>query len=223
MRHGHWWLAGLCGLLASLTRPIGLLLLLPFCYEYLRQRQFDLKKIRLDVLSGILIPVGIGLFSLYCAFRFHDPLAFSHAQAYWNRTLAIPGLGIIQSITAINTSGGLLSFQALRNLTDLVPDLLFLILIILSFVGPWRFSRKLRAYSIYAVSLYLFVQLFPKGGTGLFPLESISRYILEIFPGFIVLAGIGKSSKTFDLSYLMVSGAVLFFSLTQFLTGHWML
>ncbi|MBV9230034.1 MAG: glycosyltransferase family 39 protein, partial [Chloroflexi bacterium] len=32
MRHGQWWLAGLFGFFASLTRSAGLLLLLPFCY-----------------------------------------------------------------------------------------------------------------------------------------------------------------------------------------------
>src|SRR5437763_4027888 len=40
MRRGSWWLAGLCGFLASLTRSAGLFLLLPFLYEYLRQHHF---------------------------------------------------------------------------------------------------------------------------------------------------------------------------------------
>src|SRR5437764_1855911 len=39
MRKGNWWLAGACGFFATLTRSTGLLLLVPFCYEYLRQHQ----------------------------------------------------------------------------------------------------------------------------------------------------------------------------------------
>src|SRR6266700_2430185 len=97
MRRGNWWLAGLFGFLASLTRSVGLLLLLPFCYEYLRQHQFRLKATRLDVVSGALIPSGIGLFALYCYYRFNDPLAFSHAQANWIHALHGPWHGSLAS------------------------------------------------------------------------------------------------------------------------------
>lgn len=235
MRKGHWWLAGLFGFFASLTRSTALFLLLPFCYEYLRQMSNsklygrpgeDARPITLplsiDVLSGLLIPAGIGLFALYCYLRFQDPLAFSHAESHWQHQFELPWYGIIGSGKAIITSKGLLSFQALRNILDLGPDLLILAIIVLSFIGPWKFSRNLWAYSIYAAALFLFPQLFPVGGTGLFPLQSVSRYMLEVFPAFIVLAGIGEN-RTFHLSYLMVSGAILFFLLTQFLTGHWVL
>lgn len=222
LRHGHCWWAGLAGFLASLTRSVGILLLIPFYYEYLRQHQFQLKALRPDVLVGALIPCGLALFSAWCYIQYHDPLGFSHAQAAWNRYLAFPGYDIILSIQDIQKSMGLLSFQALRNLTDLLPDLFILLFIVLSFVGPWRLPRQLWVYNIYAVVLYIFLQLFPNGGTGLFPLESVGRFMLEVFPAFIVMAAVGKS-KTFHLSYLMVSGAMLFFLLTQFLTGHWVL
>ena len=222
MRHGQWWWAGLFGLLASLTRSTGLLLALPFCYEYLSQRQFRLRAIRLDVVSMALVPVGTGLFAIYCYYRFGDPLAFSHAQAHWNHELHGPWHGIIGSINAIRKGYGLLSFQTLRNLTDLVPDLMVLVLLALSLIGPWRFPRSLWSYCVYGIALYLFLQSFPVAGTGLFPLQSLSRYLLEVFPAFIVLAAFGKS-RAFNLNYLMISGALLFFLLTQFLTGHWVL
>lgn len=222
-RRGKWWWAGASGFLACLTRSVGIFLLLPFCYEYLVQHGFSLKKIRLSVASGLLIPAGMGVFAIYCYYRFHDFLAFTHAQKEWNRALHFPWQGITHSIHAIAISSGFLSFQSLRNLTDLIPDLLFLLLCVLCFIGPWRFPRRLWAYTLYVVPLYLFLQLFPNGGTGLFPLESISRFMLELFPGFIILAGIGRSSKTFEMSYLMVSGAVFFFLLTQLLTNHWVL
>ncbi|HEY6407669.1 MAG TPA: mannosyltransferase family protein, partial [Ktedonobacteraceae bacterium] len=223
MRHGRWWLAGLFGFLASLTRSVGLLLLLPFCYEYLRQRQFRLKAIRFDVVSGALIPAGIVVFAIYCYYRFNDALAFSHAQLYWNHRLQAPWYAAYISERVIRTHGGFLNFYVLRNLLDFLPDVLFLALIVGIFIGPWKFSRDLWAYGFYAVALYIFFQLFPVGGTGLFPLQSVSRYLLEVFPVFIVLAGVGIKSRTFNMSYVMVSGAILFFLLTQFLTGHWVL
>jgi hypothetical protein len=154
--------------------------------------------------------------------QFHDPLAFSHAEATWDVHLAFPGYGIILSMHNIQTSTGILSFQALRNMTDLLPDLFILLFVILSFVGPWRLPRQLWVYGIYALVLYTFLQSFPKLGAGPYHLESVGRYMLEVFPAFIVMAAAGKH-KTFHMSYLMVSGAVLFFLLTQFLTGHWVL
>ncbi len=222
IRRGNWWLVGLSGFCASLTRSAGLFLVVPFCYEYLRQRQFRLRAIRLDVLSIALIPAGVALFALYCYRRFGDFLAFSHAQVYWNRKLEPPWEGIIGSLHAMQISGGILNFQFLRNLLDLAPDMLFLVCIVLSLVGPWRFPRSHRAYTLYAGVLYLFFHLVPNGGTGLYPLESIARFMLELFPVFIVLATLGKY-RMVHLNYLLIAGSILFFLLTQFLTGHWVL
>jgi Gpi18-like mannosyltransferase len=222
LRHGHWWWAGLFGFLASLTRSTGLLLVIPFYYEYLRQGQFQMKALRWNALAGVLIPGGVVLYAIWCYMQYHDPLAFSHAEATWGRHLTFPGYGMILSMHNIQTSAGILSFQALRNMTDLLPDLLILLFIILSFVGPWRLPQHLWVYGIYALVLFAFLQSFPKLGMGPYHLESTGRYMLEVFPAFIVMAAAGKH-KTFHMSYLMVSGAVLFFLLTQFLTGHWIL
>ncbi|TMC14205.1 MAG: hypothetical protein E6J33_12120 [Chloroflexi bacterium] len=115
-------------------------------------------------------------------------------------------------------SSGILSFQALRNSIDLGADLFILLLIVLSFFGPWKIPQPLWAYTIYAVTFYLFLQLFPINDP--FPLEANARYMLEIFPAFIVLAGLGKN-RMLNMNYLLISGAMLFFLLTQFLTGHW--
>jgi hypothetical protein len=222
MRHGRWWLAGLFGFLASLTRSAGLLLLVPFCFEYFRQHHFSLRMVRFTLISGLAIPGGITLFSLYCYLRFNDPLAFSHAQAHWGRTLYFPGYSIIKSIRYIAQGGGILGFQPLHNILDLGPDLLVLALIILSFVGPWKLPGRLWAYNLYAASLYLFVQLFPAGG--IFPLLSAGRFMLEVFPAYIFLANTDiRKYRTLHMSYLMVSGATLCFLLTQFLLGKWVL
>jgi len=218
LRRGRWWLAGLFGLLASLTRSVGILLLVPFAYEYLYQHQFNLRKIRFDVLSCVLIPTGMGLFAFYCYLKFNDALAFSHAQAVWSHIFVFPGKAYFLALQQIGMYP-LLSFPALRNLLDLTQDLFMLLPVVLCFVGPWRMPRHLLSYSLYALVSYVFLQLFPLDHT--FPLTSIPRYLLEIFPAFIVLAGMGKH-RIFNLNYLFIAGALLFFCLLQFLTGHWM-
>ena len=236
IRHGHWWLAGLFGFLASLTRSAGLLLILPFCYEYLRQHNdntrtslqrvkkvlYMLKAIRFDVLGGILIPAGLVLFALYCYMQFGDPLSFSHAQTYWHRQLQPPWHGIVSSINVIIHSRGLISFPSIRTVYELGSDLFVFALLILSFVGPWRFPRNLWAYSLYSAIFFLFLQLFPVNTMfTMFPLGSLPRFVLELFPAFIVLAGVGKN-RSFHVTYLMVSSSMLFLLLVVFLIGTWL-
>src|SRR6266566_3465235 len=224
MRQGNWWLAGACGFFATLTRSTGLLLLVPFCYEYLHQHQFKLRTLRFDVFGGAIIVAGLGLFMLYCYHRFHRFFPFSKAEHFmWSRDPQSPLFLIKNVIAGIAQSNGILSFHALRNIIDASQILLILALIILSVVGPWRFPRRLWVYAIYAIVLFVVLQINPveiNPIRGPFPLQSFPRYMLEVFPAFIVLAALGKY-RTVHLSYLMVSGVVLFVLLSLFLTGHW--
>ncbi len=224
MRQGNWWLAGACGFFATLTRSTGLLLLVPFCYEYLRQHQFKLRTLRFDVFGGAIIVAGLGLFMLYCYHRFHSFFPFSKAEHFmWSRDPQSPLFLIKNVIAGIAQSNGILSFHALRNIIDASQILLILALIILSVVGPWRFPRSLWVYAIYGIVLFVVLQINPveiNPIRGPFPLQSFPRYMLEVFPAFIVLAALGKY-RTVHLSYLMVSGVVLFVLLSLFLTGHW--
>jgi Gpi18-like mannosyltransferase len=217
MRQRQWWLAGLFGFLASLTRSAGVILFVPFCYEYLRQHDFKLKALRLDSISGLCIPAGLALFAFYCYIRFHDFLAFSHAQSVWKRELQFPWEGLNNAWTVIS-QGHTLSFDSIHNVIDASAMVVMLLLVAFCFVGPWRFSRSQWSYAIYAASLYLFLLLFPSAGT--FPLQSLSRLVLEVFPAFLILAAMGKS-RQFNLYYLTLSVALLSFMLLQFLTGRW--
>jgi len=56
---------------------------------------------------------------------------------------------------------------------------------------------------------------------GVVPLAAYSRYMLEVFPAFMLLAAIGKKRQP-NLYYLTLSLTLLSFLLLQFLTGRWM-
>jgi len=223
MRCGKWWIAGLFGFFAVLTRASGLLLVLPFLYEYLCQRSFKLKTIRFGLLNGALIPAGLVVFALYCYVRFHDLLAFSHAEKIaWNRELRVPWYGLVGAITTITQYGlkGALSFSSIHNMIDLSAELLMLALVVLSFIGPWKFPEKMRSYALYGAAVYLFSILFPL--TGKVPLGALSRFLLEVFPAFVVLAVMFRKEHT-AMYYGMVSVSLLSFLTLQFLTGHWII
>lgn len=234
MRHRRWWLAGLFGLLAGLTRASGVLLAVPFCYEYLCQTWQQqgaapgsilsreqitnlLKGLRPNILIIFCFPASLVLFAAYSFFQFHDPLAFVHAESIWGRALSFPGWDMWQALLVMNNNG-LLSFLTLRTMIDLGAGMFVVAMIVLMFLGPWKLPRSLWSYALYALILCLYFHLFSPPGR--YPLLSMARFSLEAFPAFIVFARINKF-RTLHLSYCMVSGALLFFLLTQFLIGHW--
>ena len=216
MRNGRWWQAGIFGLLAALTRSSGLFLLLPFCYEYLYQHRFQWKSIRFNVFSGLLIPLGVAIFAVYCFIHYHDALAFSHAQTTWGRQLQAPWMTFIDALLVIKHYK-FLGFNSIHTVIDFTACVLMLILTTLCFVGPWKFRREQWSYALYAATFYLFLIFFPAAN---FPVQSISRQVIEIFPAFIILAMLGRRAN-FNLYYLTMVGALLGFMLLQYLSGYW--
>ncbi len=233
LRQGRWWLAGLFGFLATCTRPDGMYLVIPFAYEYLcriweRQGQpvLTIKKslgllkgLRFTLLPGLLIPGGIAVMIGIGYYRFHDFLAFVHSHKAWDRYFHIPGWGVVKALRVM-FSNGFLSFFTLRTGLDLVADIFIGVLLLFSFIGPWKLPRRLWAYNIYATFLFIYFQAFPRATDT--PLESMSRFLLELFPAFIILAGMSKY-RSVHLVYTLLSTALLFFLTTQFLMGRWVL
>lgn len=75
LRRGRWWLAGSLGVLAGLTRPIGILLVLPAFFEAGRAFRRATLRVRLAGLASIAGPgIGLGLYLAWVAKRFGDPL-----------------------------------------------------------------------------------------------------------------------------------------------------
>ncbi|HLH62254.1 MAG TPA: mannosyltransferase family protein [Ktedonobacteraceae bacterium] len=217
MRKGRWWLAGLAALFASLTRSIAICLLIPFAYEYMRQRDFQWRRIGFSVMSGIGIIGGILLFCLYGYLKFHDPLAFMHAQKVWHRQLTFPWVVFQVAYRNIRTHP-ILSFTSIHTVMDLSAILFILLMLVLSFWGPWKFAREQWSYAFYACALYLFVILTPEAASA--ALSSLSRFMLEIFPAFITVAAPGKR-RDFNLYYLTICLPLLGFMVLQWLTGKW--
>jgi hypothetical protein len=217
MRKGRWWLAGLAALFASLTRSIAICLFIPFAYEYMRQRNFEWRRIGFSVLSGLGIIGGVLVFCLYGYVAFHDPLAFVHAQNAWNRQLSLPWLVFWEAYGIIRRHS-ILTFDSIHAVMDLIAILFVLAILVFSFSGPWKFSKEHLSYAFYALAIYLFVILAPEAGR--YPLSSLARFMLEIFPAFIILAAMGKR-RNFNMYYLTICLPLLAFMLLQWLTGRW--
>jgi len=164
---GRFLSAGIFGLLASLTRVTGLLLLVPVFWEYLRRHQFKIKSVlTAKFLPVMLVPFGTLGFFLYHYFRFGDFLLFFRIQEEWGRKL-----------WTWKESVELLTNPSVANFA---LDVFFVLVIILAiyFIFKIRFS-----YGLYVLATVL---LPLSTGT----MMSIGRYILVLFPIYILSASI---------------------------------
>ncbi|HET8660353.1 MAG TPA: mannosyltransferase family protein [Micromonosporaceae bacterium] len=217
MRRGRWWAAGALGGAASLTRSVGILLFLAFAYEYLRQRGFRLRQVRLDVLAGALVPAGLASYMLYLWAVLGDPFAFSTRMAAWGRSLDWPWVSFAQ--TAELMSGRpLVSNNVLHLVLDLAVVLGVTALLVLGLVGPWRLRRDQLLLPLFGLALVLFAVSFPPSLGRVQPLMSAPRHMLEVFPAFVVLARIRPLERPYAFVALLLQGALL----AHFVRGGWL-
>lgn len=177
MRSRMWWLAGILGFFAALTRVEGVLLVVPFVIEWLaRYRTTPLRGLH-NLIPAALIPLGLSLYMAYLWVLRADPLYFSHVQIHWNRQLAWPWVSIINAFTKLGhaTTGTIVATQAL--------ELAFTALIIAVLLGGWHSLRP--SYIAYmALSV-----LIPMSTSNLM---SMPRFALVLFPMFAILARWGS-------------------------------
>lgn len=95
---GYWLYACALGGLAAMTRVPGVFIAPLLLWEYLKSRDYDVRKVRPDVLFLALTPLGLGLFMLQCYWLTGDALAFSTVQKLWGRELTNPVSALASAI-----------------------------------------------------------------------------------------------------------------------------
>jgi Gpi18-like mannosyltransferase len=174
VRKGRWGLAGLFGGLAALTRPYGIILVFPFLYEYMDQRNFHFRSIRPDILWLGLTGVIFSIWPFYLYRSFGNPFVFVTSQSSWNRTPAPPWIVIEKFFN---------SPVVVHGPDHSIVDFTFTAIAILLIIYSWGFIRG--SYVLYS-ALMLTVMV----SSGL--LVSMMRYDLDIFPLFFSLALLGR-------------------------------
>lgn len=218
LRRQRWWLAGLFGLLAALTRSPGILLVIPYIVELWMTRESitaSRQNILLRILPVLFIPLGTALYSLYCWHISGNPLDFVAVQSHWGRHTTWPWLGLWSSLYEIFWNQPFGSFNEVHNVLDLSATLAF---IALAIVG----KKKIRAsYSIW-IGILLFYILLSPSITQTDPLESNQRFVLEMFPAFITLAMLGIKHPRLHQALLLVFPALLATLSILFIMYRWM-
>jgi hypothetical protein len=204
MRKGYWWYAGAFGAFASATRYFGAALALAFVIEYLRQRDWDLRRLWWDALAVLLVPAGLIAYMVYSARTFGNPLEFAELQqSNWGHRFSAPWTSIIESVKLTDTWWHDAPFHTwfVLNVLDLGAVPVILALLVLSLVGPWKLGDQAWYLVAFGIAAFGSVLISPVFSFGLPPLHGLPRYALEMVPLYLVLARMGQH-RAFERAYL---------------------
>lgn len=205
-RVGKWALAGFLSLFAALTRIAGLLLLPTLIIEYLHQKKWKLKDIRINIfwpllaLAGFLIYLSINnqVTGSYFTFmeieRTHWYQSIDPAQGFINACNWAIGASFPESITL----GGAQLIFAVFGLLIVAAGLL----------------RRFRpSYNVYMLLTWML-----SVSTGWW--ISIPRYMMAMFPMFILL-GLLAHKRIIHYTIVAIFTAALCFFTVLFAMGLW--
>lgn len=224
-RKNSWWVSAVFGMLAALTRFTGILLLVPLVCEWITQTQHDSKpqivkrKNRLIRWAYLifsapvtyLVPLGTAIYMSFLQLMYGDWLYFWHAQP----------------VFGAERSGGELIFppqvlwRYMKILVSIPPTseaffiaiteiLAFVFTVILLLLGH---RYKIRLSYLLLGWLMLLIPVF----SGTF--SSLPRYILPIFPIYIVLGKIRR--KYVKVSIILAFFLIQILLITRFVSGRW--
>ena len=202
-------LACLLAGLATATRNVGVFLLVPLAYEWLR----NASEYRWRVVYLALAPSGLLAYAAYLWWRFGDPFLFYTEQSRWGREATGPLASLLSALSRGGESLGRLFSPTLWadpapvRIADALGaannayNLVFLGLALALLVAG---SRSLPPdLSAYAFLLILPPTLF---GTPQGPLMGLPRYVLVAFPLFVVLGVLLEGRRLLGL-WLALSAA----------------
>lgn len=203
--------ASTIGFLAALTRPLGVLLLIPLAIElFSKEKEMETKTYIKNSISLLLIPFGLASFMYYLYQQFQNPLLFIDTQSQWGRTVSLfRPFELIQSLLkSINSE--LLFNHA--SASSMILELTFLTygIVVTTFV----IIKERSSYAVWAV-ISLIIPLL----TGI--VQSEGRFMLVVFPLFLVLARIFQKNIHVLYLYFIASVLLLSFLTVLFVNGYW--
>jgi hypothetical protein len=193
-----------CGLaaFAAATRNVGVFLMVPLAYEWLRGEAGRGYGFWRGLGCLAVAPLGLLWYASYLWLRTGNPLLFYEAQSHWNRRLTDPlsfaadtvvqayeGLGALFRPRPLADSALEDLMGRLNGTTDAYNLLFLLFAVVLLVLGLRVLPIALSAYALLLVVPTFF---YGKPAT---PLMSLPRFVLVAFPLFIVLGVLLKERR----------------------------
>jgi Gpi18-like mannosyltransferase len=204
-RRRAWLIASLLGLCASLTKALGVLLVIPLLIEYFDISSGHLKlqisKIKLDILYLLLVPMGLFLYMAYLYLAFGDAFAYSHASSVWHRKF------VPLTVTLRNVAHYALFYRYIFMGSVIIGAALLCLII---------YQRTRISYVAYC-GTFMFMYL----SSNL--LDSIPRYISVLFPLYIGLALLAQRNVIWHNTIIVFSMIFLTLFTILFVNGYWLI
>jgi len=191
MRERRWWLAGVIGFFAAMTRVEGVLLTVPFAIEWTGAHWALVRELyyakaqavwqaALQLVPILFIPLGLAVYMGYLWVLNGDPLYFSHVQINWNRHLAAPWTAVWNTIHKISVAAsGAPTLANQQTIANQTLELVFTALMVAVLVAGWK---RLKPSYIAYMALSILVPMATSS------LMSMPRFALVLFPMFAIFA-----------------------------------
>lgn len=200
----RYFLCGVAGFLATMTRSTGVALIIAFVLGYLWNKRFRISQMSPSFLWVLLIPCGIVAFMAILKYQVGDPFAFVKYQAGWGRGFTFPLITFFRGIKEIDWTFPH-GYHNMDMFMNLITSIGFLVL---PFFLLGKFDIVLPIYALLLVVIPL--------TTG--SLLSLMRFEVVAFPSFFALARLGENRST---DRYIVFTFALFLGLYNLLFANW--
>ena len=204
--------AGLC----FATRSTALVLLAPLAWEIIR-RYWPGQRRRLLVegtLCMLIATAGLWLYMIYLWAAFRAPFAFMTALGAWNEGSHFGNPLLLQPVYKALVD---IRYQLQHFIAD--PNALSFVLFVVFVAVVIVFRKRIpTSFLLFSAGALLLPYLTRTGGVGF---ASFIRYVMLVFPVFIIAATLSKRRMWLGLAICGVSGALLFWYTALFAKWYW--
>lgn len=205
-RRGRWGAPVGLGIVAGLTRNVGVLLVLPLVIEVFRQRAHRRPIAWAAIVSPI---VGLGIYLSYGLVRFGTFLGPIEAQADWQREAAVPIVAIADAVRfAVQTAGRYATGYHSLDLLVFVP---------VAAAAVWLFRRAPLSLAAYTAAHLLAWLTYPFPSR---PLMSTPRFAIVVFPIFWAFA-VWTRDRVTETTWIATSACLLGVHLALFINWYY--
>ena len=218
IRKHNWWLTGILGILAALTRSVGVFMVIPAAVEWVQTERpialimdkdwKTLGKRFVKLLPVALTPIGT-LIYLYINYRVEgDPFVFMRYQSeHWSMNLQYFGKTLHMLFNrSFNPDEG----WSLR-MSLFMPGLFSITFAAIAVLFGARRMRSM--YTSFMIVYFLF------NAAASWPL-SVSRYMCCMFPAYWLIASFTDEHRELELPIAVMSAVLFGIYLTGYITVH---
>lgn len=185
--------AGIFGFAGAITHSNGVFLFIPISWEYWRSFGWKINK---NSWALITVPIGSAIIPIYHYFKFHNLFLFFQYEGRWGRNFSV--------------NWDHLQFFSHPADVNIFMDIAFTLLAI---IATYFIFKKISAlYGFYMLGTILSALT---SGT----MMSMGRYLLALFPIFILLASV--KNKLFRQSWLFASVMLLALDIILWVNYYW--